>query len=136
MSEDSRGPHFLDATDILEIHADQIERYGGAADIRDQGLMLSAIAQPCAAFGGHFLHEDLFLMAVAYLFHLVQSHPFVDGNKRTETASALVFLELNGFEVKCDPDALADLVIDVTLGKVGKPAIADFLRQHAVPRAE
>lgn len=136
MTEDSRGPHFLDATDILEIHADQIERYGGAADIRDQGLMLSAIAQPCAAFGGHSLHEDLFLMAAAYLFHLVQNHPFVDGNKRTGTAAALVFLELNGFEVDCDPDALADLVIDVTLGKVGKTAIADFFRQHAVPRAE
>ena len=136
MTEDSRGPHFLDATDILAIHADQIERYGGAADIRDQGLMLSAIAQPSAAFGGHFLHEDLFLMAAAYLFHLVQNHPFVDGNKRTGTASALVFLELNGFEVDCDPDTLADLVIDVTLGKAGKSAIAAFFRLHAVPRAE
>ncbi len=136
MTEETAGPIFLGPSDVLEIHADQIERYGGAAEIRDQGLMLSAIAQPCAAFGGHFLHEDLFLMAAAYLFHLVQNHPFVDGNKRTGTATALVFLDLNGFEVECDADALAELVIDVTLGKSDKSEVAQFFRRHAVPRAE
>jgi death-on-curing protein len=126
-------PVFLSVSDILEIHEDQIQRYGGAADIRDTGLLLSAVAQPEAAFGGEFLHEDLFAMAAAYLFHIVQNHPFVDGNKRTGTASALVFLDLNGFEIDCDADGLADLVIDVTLGKARKPEIADFLRRHARP---
>ena len=135
MTEETAGPIFLGPSDVLEIHADQIERYGGAAEIRDQGLMLSAIAQPCAAFGGQFLHDDLFLMAAAYLFHLVQNHPFVDGNKRTGTATALVFLDLNGFEIDCDADALAELVIDVTLGKSGKSEVAEFFRRHAVPRA-
>jgi death-on-curing protein len=136
VTEEAAGPISPGPPDVLEIHTDQIERYGGAVDIRDQGLMLSAIAQPCAAFGGHFLHDDLFLMAAAYLFHLVQNHPFVDGNKRTGTASALVFLDLNGFEVDCDADALAELVIDVTLGKSGQTEVADFFRRHAVPRAE
>ncbi|MEY2794715.1 MAG: hypothetical protein RIR10_431 [Planctomycetota bacterium] len=136
MTEETAGPIFLGPSDVFEIHADQIERYGGAAEIRDQGLMLSAIAQPCAAFGGQFLHDDLFLMAAAYLFHLVQNHPFVDDNKRTGTASALVFLDLSGFEIDCDADALAELVIDVTLRKFGKSEVAEFFRRHAVPRAE
>jgi len=124
---------FLSISDILEIHQDQIARYGGAADIRDTGLLLSAAAQPEAAFGGSFLHDGIFEMAAAYLFHIVQNHPFVDGNKRTGTASALVFLELNGYEIECDSDALADLVIEVTLGKAKKPEIAAFLRTHARP---
>ena len=127
------GIIFLSIGDVLEIHEDQISRYGGAVDIRDTGLLLSAVAQPEAAFGGQFLHEFPFEMAAAYLFHIVQNHPFVDGNKRTGTASALVFLDLNGLEVDCDPDALADLVIDVTLGKARKPEIAQFLREHALP---
>ena len=72
-------------------------------------------------------------MAAAYLFHIVQNHPFVDGNKRTGTASALVFLDINGYEVDCDSDELADLVIEVTLGKAKKPEIAAFLTKHARP---
>lgn len=127
------GITFLTPSDILEIHEDQIARYGGATDIRDRGLLMSAAAQPEATFGGAYLHGDLFEMAAAYLFHIVQNHPFVDGNKRTGTASALVFLDLNGYEVDCDSDALADLVIEVTLGNARKPEIAAFLRPHARP---
>ncbi len=130
---DGSGVRFLSVSDILEIHQDQISRYGGAADIRDTGLLLSAAAQPEAAFGGSFLHDGIFEMAAAYLFHIVQNHPFVDGNKRTETASALVFLDINGYEVDCDSDELADLVIEVTLGKAKKPEIAALLTKHARP---
>ena len=130
---DGSGVRFLSVSDILEIHQDQISRYGGAADIRDTGLLLSASAQPEAAFGGSFLHDGIFEMASDYLFHIVQNHPFVDGNKRTGTASALVFLDINGYEVDCDSDELADLVIEVTLGKAKKPEIAAFLTKHARP---
>ena len=66
-------PVFLSVADVLEIHEDQIARYGGAADVRDSGLLLSAVAQPEAAFGGEFLHEFPFEMAAAYLFHIVQT---------------------------------------------------------------
>lgn len=135
MTEGPDAPRFLELADVLEVHADQIARYGGAAEIRDLGLLESAVAQPEATFGGAFLHDDLFLMAAAYLFHIVQNHPFADGNKRTGTAAALVFLDLNGFEVDCDGDALADLVIAVTAGAARKPEVAAFRRQHAVPNA-
>lgn len=136
MTESAPRPTFLSPDEVLAIHADQIARYGGAADLRDPGLLLSAIAQPEASFGGVLLHQDVFAMAAAYLFHIVQNHPFVDGNKRTGTAAALVFLDLNGFEVDCDGDALADLVIDVTLGTARKPEIAEFLRKHAIARTD
>jgi death-on-curing protein len=72
-------PSFLTLDEVLEIHRDQIARHGGSAGIRDIGLLNSAIAMPTATFGSQFLHSDIYEMAAAYLFHLVQNHPFIDG---------------------------------------------------------
>ena len=91
-------PDFLSLAEILEIHQDQIERYGGKAGIRDVGLLKSALAMPEAGFSDRYLHSDLFEMALAYFFHIIQNHPFVDGNKRTEAVAALVYLSLNGIK--------------------------------------
>src|SRR5579862_9231236 len=90
-----KRPTFLTLSEVLEIHRDQIARYGGAAGIRDVGLLQSALSQPKAAFAGDFLHSDRFEMAAAYLFHIIRNHPFVDGNKRVGAVSAIVFLRLN-----------------------------------------
>ncbi|MBK8915028.1 MAG: type II toxin-antitoxin system death-on-curing family toxin [Phycisphaerales bacterium] len=123
-------PEFLELAEVLTIHADQIERYGGDASIRDAGLLGSALAMPRATFGGEFLHRDLFEMAAAYLYHIVQNHPFVDGNKRTGTASALVFLDMNGVTIDVDEDALVDLVLEVAQGRADKGRIAEFFRAN------
>jgi len=124
-------PVFLDLNEVLRIHRDQVERYGGDPGIRDLGLLESAVAMPQAGFGGSFLHHDLFEMAAAYLFHIAMNHPFVDGNKRTGTAAALVFLEVNELEVIVSQNALVEMVLAVAQGKSDKPAIAAFLRRHA-----
>jgi len=124
-------PVFLSLAEVLEIHRDQIERYGGHAGIRDLGLLQSALAMPGAGFGGKYLHSDLIEMAAAYLFHIVQNHPFVDGNKRTGTVAGIVFLSLNGIELEADETQLEQLVIDVAKGKAGKSAVADFLRRNS-----
>ena len=84
---------FLELSDVIQIHVNQIANYGGANDIRDANLLESAIEQPRASYGGIYLHVFPFEMASAYLFHIVMNHPFADGNKRTGTASALIFLE-------------------------------------------
>src|SRR5438128_2739268 len=110
------NPTFLTLDEVLAIHLDQLARYGGAAGVRDLGLLQSAIAQPQATFGGQFLHQDLVAMAAAYLFHIVQNHPFVDGNKRVGTVAAIVFLELNGLELDAPEDQLEALVLSVAQG--------------------
>ena len=115
-----------------EIHADQIERYGGSPGIRDITLLQSAIAMPAAGFGEQYLHADLFEMAAAYLFHIVKNHPFVDGNKRVGIASALVFLELNGVGMKATNDALVEMVLAVVEDKMAKAGIVEFFRAHAM----
>jgi len=124
-------PDFLELVEVLTIHADQIERYGGDAARRDAGLLESAVAMPRAMFGGEFLHRDLYEMGAAYLYHIVQNHPFVDGNKRTGTAAALVFLELNGVAINADEDALVALVLDVAQGRADKARITEFLRTNS-----
>lgn len=74
---------FLTLEDVLELHALQIEAYGGATGIREQSLLESAVMMPQASFGGSYVHSDVFEMAAAYAFHIAENQPFVDGNKRT-----------------------------------------------------
>ena len=127
-----RDIDFLSLDDVLLAHCDQISRYGGDPGVRDFGLLESAIAQPQATFGGEFLHAYPFVMAAAYLFHIVQNHPFVDGNKRTGVVAALAFLELNDVQIDAPKGSIYDLTIAVANGLVGKPEIAEYFRSHAV----
>jgi death-on-curing protein len=62
--------------EVIKIHRDRIERYGGDSGLRDIGFLQSAMAMPAAGFGGRYLHTDLFKMAASYLFHITQNHPF------------------------------------------------------------
>lgn len=124
-------PTFLGLDEVLEIHQDQIRRYGGAAGIRDMGLLQSALAMPQAGVQGKYLHADLPEMAATYLFHLVKNHPFVDGNKRVGAVAALVFLAMNGAGVRCTNEDLAGMVLDVARGRIEKSSVAEFLRGHA-----
>src|SRR5438128_11544386 len=109
-------PTFLTLDEVLAIHRDQIARYGGAPGIHDPGLLQSALAQPQAGFGGQFLHTDLFEMAAAYLFHIVQNHPFIDGNKRVGAVSAIVFLRMNNQDINATEDELEALVLTLAQG--------------------
>ena len=121
---------FLTLDEVLQLHASRIELYGGSHGVRDQGLLESALAQPSQSFGGTYLHEDMPAMASAYLFHIVQNHPFIDGNKRTGAAAAIVFLKMNNVRLIPDEDALEQLVQAVARGEVGKSEIATFFRNH------
>ena len=124
---------FLSLEQVLAIHADQVHRYGGDPGVRDLGLLQSAIAMPRAMFGGQYLHPALHEMAAAYLFHLRQNHPFLDGNKRIGLAAAIAFLALNDTWLECEPAELVEMVLQVARGEIGKPEIAVFLRGRCVP---
>jgi death-on-curing protein len=67
-------------------------------------------------------------MAAAYLFHLVKDHPFIDGNKRVGAVTALVFLELNGFDFDAPEDDFTEMVLAVARGELGKADVAVFIR--------
>lgn len=122
-------PFFLTLAEVIEVHVDQIRRYGGQGGVRDFGLLESALAQPEASFGGEWLHKDLHEMAAAYAYHLCQNHPFVDGNKRAALACALVFLELNGVTIRDPKGLLKDALLRMASGKMSKTEFTQLLRK-------
>src|SRR5271154_6789085 len=120
-------PIFLSLDEVLEIHQQQIERYGGSAGLRDAAGLESAVATPQATFDGQFLHTSIPAMAAAYLFHLCQNHAFIDGNKRVGANAAITFLLMNNWEPTFDENQLAELVLSVASRK-----LAPRFRSHSL----
>src|SRR5579872_5378365 len=115
---------FISVAVALVLHDTLIDAYGGAKGIRDYGLLLSALGMPKSSFGGQDLHPTLLDKAAAYLYHAVRNHPFIDGNKRTASALALTFLEMNRVKVKIDIRDYEELVVATAEGLVSKKEIA------------
>ncbi|MDD4817566.1 MAG: type II toxin-antitoxin system death-on-curing family toxin [Victivallaceae bacterium] len=123
-------PSFLTFSEVIEIHDYQIEHFGGASGLRDIELLKSAIGMPSATYGGNFLHPSIYEMAAAYLFHLVENHPFVDGNKRVGAMAALIFLDLNGIDFNASDEEFTAMVLRVASGKMLKAEITLFFKAH------
>ncbi len=92
--------------DILAIHADQIERYGGGEGVRDAGLLEAALFRPQTGYYPTLIDE-----ASALWESLSQNHPFVDGNKRSAFAATYVFLAINGLDIIATDDEAQDFVL-------------------------
>jgi death-on-curing protein len=122
---------FLTFGEVLSIHEEQIRLFGGPSGLRDAGLLLSAMGNVEATFGGAFLHESIFEMAAAYLYGICRNHPFLDGNKRTAAAASLIFLDMNRIEIDADEEEFYRLVIGVAEGRVSKASVAVFLQDRA-----
>jgi len=90
---------YLTLADVLAIHADQIATYGGAEEVRDPGQLEAALFRPQS---GHY--ADPIAEAAALWESLSQTHPFVDGNKRTAFAATLTFLAINGIDLRAGAD--------------------------------
>lgn len=91
---------FLTLIEVLAIHLDQIERYGGAGGLRDPGQLQAALFRPQSGY-----YKDALEEAAALWESLGQNHPFIDGNKRTAFAAMATFLAINGIQVTADPEA-------------------------------
>jgi death-on-curing protein len=122
---------FLDLDDVLDLHEMQIERYGGARGMRDQGLLESAIGMPQASFGGEYFHHGPFEMAAAYAFHIAENQPFVDGNKRTALAAALVFLDWHQIEIEESGEELYSAMIQLAEKKLDKIGLSQLFERLA-----
>ncbi len=120
---------FLSLDDVLELHEMQLESYGGATGIRDRGLLESAVMMPQASFGGEFVHKGVFEMAAAYAFHIAENQPFVDGNKRTALASALVFLDWHDIEINDPQEELYSAMIGLAQKTLDKAGLATLFQK-------
>ena len=123
-------PRFLSISQVLDIHQDEINSFGGTSGVRDEGLLDSALAQPQATFGGELLHPTIGEQAAAYLYHLAMNHPFIDGNKRTAFAVMLTFITLNGYSLNLSQEQAYNLVIQVVQKEISKEELPAFLELH------
>ncbi len=115
---------------VEALHAEQLRLHGGAAGIRDEGMLESALARPLQkqAYG----EPDLCELAAAYLFGIAKNHPFVDGNKRTAFAAADLFLYFNGLSVEAEQEEIIQFVLMVAAGDIDEKGATAFLRDHVV----
>lgn len=116
---------------ILLIHDELVEKYGGSFGVRDENLLESAIFQPFAAFGGLDLYETVFDKAAALLRSLVKNHPFVDGNKRTGIVAAQLLIEANDYVFRASIAAAEKFVRKIALTKVSVEEISLWLRKNS-----
>jgi len=117
---------YLSLVEVLAIHADQIERYGGAHGVRDAGLLESAVFRPQTGY-----YRDPFEEAAALWESLSQNHPFLDGNKRTAFAAAYTFLAINGIELEAEPEATFRFLARLyATGEFRLEKLTPWLRRH------
>jgi death-on-curing protein len=112
---------FLTLVEVLAIHEDQIERFGGSRGVRDHGLLESALYRPQTGY-----YADLIQETAALWESLAQNHPFIDGNKRTAFAATYTFLAMNGATLTADSGAAYAFII-------GLYESADFNFANLVP---
>jgi death-on-curing protein len=131
VSKDSKDkePIWIETRDVLAIHDRLLALHGGAAGLRDRGLLESALARPRQH---HFYasSSDRIEMAALYTSGVVRNHPFVDGNKRTGFVIGLLFLEVNGFHFKAsEPDA-TQAVTFLAAGTLDEAGYTAWLRKN------
>ncbi|EGG47946.1 MULTISPECIES: type II toxin-antitoxin system death-on-curing family toxin [Streptomyces] len=121
---------YLSAEDVLAIAEHAVDDQDVV--VRDVGLLESVVHRPSATMFGQEAYGDLLGKAAALLQSLVINHPFVDGNKRTAWVSCMVFLAMNGLQLRPDIDAAERLVIAVATGAMDEvKAISEALRELA-----
>lgn len=110
---------------LTALHAEQLAEHGGAAGVRDRGLLESALTRPenLAAYG----EPNVFDLAAAYAFGIVKNHPFVDGNKRTGFQAAATFLLLNGRTLIASDRSVVETVLGLAAGEVSEEDFALWL---------
>lgn len=122
---------YLTLEQILFIHQDQIERYGGSSGLRELSLLESAIFRPQTMFSGKDLYHDFFEKAAALLHSVVMNYAFIDGNKRAGAAAMLVFLELNHVHIFLDNKELEETILKIENEKWKIEQITNWLKNSA-----
>lgn len=126
-------PHtdFLTLEQVLAIHDDQIERYGGSHGIRDLGLLEAAIVRPQSTFGGEDLYPNIFLKAAVIMHGIIMNHPFLDGNKRSGSVACARFLFINGYDLVVNQEELVRVTLKVHSKAISIEKLASWLRRNS-----
>jgi death-on-curing protein len=119
-------PKWLTYDQVIAIHSRQLRRFGGAAGLRDDGLLRSAIERPINKW--HYEQSELPELAAAYAFGLAKNHAFVDGNKRIAFMSMMTFLRKNGVRFAPEPAHATSMITSLAAGEVSEESLARWIR--------
>ena len=121
------SPRFISREVLAQLHEESIARFGGTLGVRDEGMVLSSLgaAENVHYYGG----GDRFEIAAAYAFHIAQAQAFLDDNKRTAVAAALLFLRANGIQGVPDQGRLYAAMIAIAERRLDKAGLAALLRE-------
>jgi len=115
---------------LTAIHHRQIAEHGGSEGLRDEGLLLSALARPQNLLAYGEPAPDLASLAAAYAYGIARNHPFVDGNKRTALVAARTFLILNGVDLEATQDDKVLTFLNLAGGAISEEELADWIRKR------
>lgn len=120
----------LSKEQILMLHSQLIEETGGSDGVRDYNLLESAIESPFQSFGGDELYPTIQAKAARLGYGLIKNHCMIDGNKRIGTHAMLVFLALNGIELKYTQRELYETILDVAAGRLDYEDLLNWVLEH------
>ena len=120
----------LSKEQIVSLHKELIEETGGIYGLKDEGMLESALAAPFQTFDGEELYPSIYQKAAKLGFGLASNHAFIDGNKRIGAHTMLIFLLLNGIELKYGQEELSDLFLNIADSKAGYPETLVWIVQH------
>ena len=126
---------YLSLEEILRLHFQVIEDFGGTHGVRDEKRLASLTLAPQQEVFGAKQYPDIFQKAAVYARNLIGDHPFVDGNKRTAVTTAVIFLNRNSYELIAKPKELEDFAVKIAVSKLGVPEIAAWLKKHSIKPA-
>jgi death on curing protein len=121
-------PRWLTYEQVIAIHSRQLRRFGGAAGLRDEGLLRSAIERPLNKW--NYEQAELPELAAASAFGLAKNHAFVDGNKRIAFMSMMVFLRKNGVKFAPDQAQATAIIMSLAAGEVSEESLARWIRNN------
>jgi death on curing protein len=127
MSEPSE-PLWITYEQAIAMHARQLRRFGGAAGLRDEGMLRSALERPINKW--RYEQSELPELAAAYAFGLARNHAFVDGNKRIAFMAMMVFLAKNGVQFAPDPAHATSIILSLSAGEVSEPSLTRWIRDN------
>ena len=125
----TKAPAWVDKRALLLLRQESLAQFGGAAGLRDEGSLDSALARPI----NKYTYEgclDLATLAAAYGFGLVRNHAFVDGNKRAAFLAVGVFLMINGQRVAAKPIDAIEAVTSLSDGSMEEARFAEWIRKN------
>lgn len=123
---------YLTLDELLAIHYEEVEKFGGSHGVRELNLLDSALHRPQSSFMGEDLYPSFFHKAAALMHSILLNHPFIDANKRTAIVSTAYFLHLNNYDIDAKQQELIEIALKVASKQMDLEQISQWLEVHSV----